>query len=96
VRRAALLLALAAACATPAPESGDIPANRADVTAALYRQLEMVLERRAEIEGADSPSAEREREELNRLAAEITLRILRIDPDARPPGAAPGDGDGHK
>lgn len=87
--RLALVLAVVAACATPPPEGGDIPASRADVTAALYRQLEMVLDRRAEIENAPGPDAERERDELNRLAAEITLSILRIDPDARPTG--PGE-----
>lgn len=85
MRRAAfLLLFFLAACATPPPETAEIPASRDDVTTALHLQLEMVLQQREELEGVDGPDAERARDELNRLAAEITIRIVRIDPNARP------------
>lgn len=83
MRRAAVVAcAVLAACATPAPEQEELPASRDDVTAALYAQLARVLERHAAIAGDDSPAAARERAQLRRLADEIAVRIVRIDPDA--------------
>lgn len=86
MRRAAvvacLLSAMLAACASSAPEQGELPANRDDVTAALYAQLARVLDRHAAIAGDESEAAARERAELRRLADEIAVRIVRIDPDA--------------
>jgi len=79
MRRVAVL-ALLAACVTRAPVQEEVPASREDVTASLYKQLDLVLARQAEIE--NDPAANAEREELLRLAAEIAVRIVRIDPDA--------------
>jgi len=69
-----------AGCRSTAPDESELPARRDDVTLALYRQLDLVLARRAEL--ADEPDAARERERLTRLAGEIALRIARIDADA--------------
>ncbi|MHC4136063.1 MAG: hypothetical protein ACYTDU_12685 [Planctomycetota bacterium] len=81
MRRAAACLLLAA-CATRAPVQEELPANRDDVTAALYAQLARVLERHAAIAGDESAAAARERTDLRRLADEIAVRIVRTDPDA--------------
>jgi hypothetical protein len=75
-------LLLLAACAGTAPEPADVSATREDVTASLYRQLELVLARQEELASEVGPQAERERQELLRLAAEIAIRIVRIDPEA--------------
>jgi len=74
------LVLLLAAC--KAPESGENPvaAEREDVCAALYRQLDEVLARRDAIDEEDD-TAVREREELARLADDIAVRIVRLDPD---------------
>jgi len=57
-------------------------ASRAEVTLALYQQLEFVLERHDELLDDLESSAQAEREELVRLAAEIAVRIVRVDPEA--------------
>jgi hypothetical protein len=59
-----------------------VAADRADVTHALYVQLDEVLARRKAIADEEGESAEREREDLDRLADEIAKRIVRLDPDA--------------
>jgi len=80
VRHAALtLLLLAGACATAQPSDQEIEAKREDVTASLYRQLDLVLGRQEELAFERTPAALRERAELLRLAAEIAIRIVRID-----------------
>ena len=73
---------LLAGCAAPAPEREELPASRADVIRALYRQLDMVLEQHAALEERDDVPTRAERQELMLLAAEIAVRILRIDPNA--------------
>lgn len=82
VAAACLLSVMVAACSATAPEQEELPANRDDVTAALYAQLAQVLERHAAIAGDESEAAARERAELRRLADEIAVRIVRVDPDA--------------
>ena len=77
--RALLLLALASCAARP-PEDEELPANRSDVAMSLYRQLDLVIARHDEL--GSGPGSEREREELRRLAHEIAVRIVRIDPNA--------------
>ena len=57
-------------------------ATRAEVALALRRQLHYVRERHETLADDDSPEARAEKEELVRLAMEIALRILRIDPEA--------------
>jgi len=81
MRRAAACVLLAA-CATQAPVQEELPANRDDVTVALYDQLARVLERHAAIANEEGAEAARERTELRRLADEIAVRIVRIDPSA--------------
>lgn len=54
--------------------------SRAEATAALYLQLDGVLERRAELR--DDPEAAPERAELLELAEAIVVQIARIDPQA--------------
>ncbi len=81
MRRAAACVLLAA-CATQAPVQEELPANRDDVTVALYEQLARVLERHAAIANEEGEEAARERTELRRLADEIAVRIVRIDPSA--------------
>jgi hypothetical protein len=81
MRRAVAGLVLAA-CATQAPVQEELPANRDDVTAALYAQLTRVLDRHAAIAGDESEAATRERKELKRLAEEIAVRIVSIDRNA--------------
>ena len=81
MRRAAACLLLAA-CATQAPVQEELPANRDDVTAALYAQLARILERHAAIAGDGSAAATRERTVLRRMSDEIAVRIVRIDPGA--------------
>jgi len=82
--RALPALLLAAACAGAPEPAEEIPANREDVAAALYRQLDEVLARLKDIRGDDEPEAEVEREQLDRLAHDICIRIVRVDPDADP------------
>ena len=82
MRAAALLLLAAAGCRSPQPPPEDPPANRRDVTAALHEQLDLVLQRHAELAESEEPEDREERQELARLADEIALRIVRIDPDA--------------
>ena len=82
MRPAPLLITLLAACAATPPAGDEVPADRRDVAGALYQQFDEVLERRAEIRDDGSEEAQREREELDRLADEIAVRIVRIDPDA--------------
>lgn len=81
-RAAACLLLATAACASQAPVQEELPANRDDVTAALYAQLDRVLERHAALADDESTAAARERVELLRLADEIAVRIVGIDRDA--------------
>jgi hypothetical protein len=79
---APLLFALFCACATaPEPEEPQA-ASRDDVRQALYRQFDLVLARRREIGHEEGEAAVREREELDRLADEIAMQIVRLDPDA--------------
>ncbi|MHC4548891.1 MAG: hypothetical protein ACYTEZ_08940 [Planctomycetota bacterium] len=82
MRRAGPILLLLAACASAPPTPEELPANREDVAAALHAQLDDVLARRAAIADDEGEAAERERAELKRLADEIAVRIVRIDPDA--------------
>ncbi|MHC4816963.1 MAG: hypothetical protein ACYTF8_02715 [Planctomycetota bacterium] len=81
MRRAVACLILAG-CATQAPAQEELPANRDDVTAALYAQLARVLDRHEAIAGDESEAATRERTELRRLAEEIAVRIVSIDRNA--------------
>jgi len=76
-----LVLALAA-CQTPPPEEEPATASRAEVTMALYRQLEMVLARHDALATEETADARIEQDELVRLAAEIAVRIVRVDPGA--------------
>lgn len=80
-RRLPLLLLLGA-CAGTAERDERVAADRKDVQHALYRQLDGVLARRQAIAGEEGEAAAREREELDRLADEIAVRIVRLDPDA--------------
>ncbi|MGH7163686.1 MAG: hypothetical protein ACREID_09390 [Planctomycetota bacterium] len=80
--RAALLALLVTACASRFEAPEELPASREDVTAALYRQLDLVLARQAALAAKAEPEAARERAELLRLAAEIAVRIVRVDPQA--------------
>jgi len=82
MRRALPLLLLAAACASTQSAPAEVPASEADVTASLYKQLELVLHRQAELEDESTEAATEERAELLRLAAEIAVRIARMDPQA--------------
>jgi hypothetical protein len=84
MRRKGLCLLLAlAACHAPMPMTDEpATASRKDVTLALYRQLQLVLERHQELATEDSELAREEQDELVRLAAEIAVRIVRIDPKA--------------
>jgi hypothetical protein len=85
LRRASSLLpvvALAAACRSSRPLPEEPPASREDVTEALYEQLDLVLARHDALEGVEEPAAREEQQELARLADEIALRIVRIDPAA--------------
>lgn len=76
-----LLLALAA-CQAPPPPEEPATASLAEVTHALRRQLELVLERRVVLSDADSESARAEQDQLLRLAEDIAIRIVRVDPHA--------------
>ena len=76
------LLLLLAGCTAPAERDERVAADREDVTHALYAQLDEVLERRKTIALEEGDGAQREREELDRLAEEIAKRIVRLDPDA--------------
>jgi len=80
-RAAALVPLLLAACGTTAVQEERTSAEREDVCAALYRQLDEVLARRDSIAGEDD-SAARERDDLARLADDIAVRIVRLDPEA--------------
>lgn len=76
------LLLLLGACAGTAERDERVAADRGDVQHALYRQLDDVLARRQAIADEEGEAATREREELDRLADEIAVRIVRLDPDA--------------
>ena len=80
-----VLLLFGACRSAPAPEEAPT-ASRAEVTIALYSQLQMVLERHNTLSETLSenvePAAQAEREQLVRLAAEIAVRIVRVDPEA--------------
>ena len=76
------LLLLMGACAGTAERDERVAADRKDVQHALYRQLDEVLARRKSIAGEAGEAATREREELDRLADEIAVRIVRLDPEA--------------
>jgi len=65
----------------PEPDEPAI-ASRAEVTVALYQQLQLVLERHDRLVNEIDTAAQAEREELVRLAAEIAVRIVRVDPEA--------------
>ncbi len=82
MRALLLLLLLLAGCAA-APDSDErVAADREDVKRALYRQLDEVLARRQALAGEEGEAAARERDDLDRLADEIAVRIVRLDPDA--------------
>jgi hypothetical protein len=74
--------ALLGACQSGKPLPEDPPASREDVTAALQDQLDLVLARHDALAGSEDPAALEERHELARLADEIALRLVRIDPEA--------------
>jgi len=84
MRRKGLCLLLAlAACHAPPPEPDEpATASRQEVTLALHRQLQLVLERYQQLATDNSEFAREEQDELVRLAAEIAVRIVRIDPKA--------------
>jgi hypothetical protein len=77
-----LLLLLLGACAAPPEAEERVAADRADVTHALYVQLDEVLARREAIANDGSDGAARERAELDELAHRIAERIVRLDPHA--------------
>jgi len=77
------VLVLFGACQSPPEPQEPATASRAEVTIALYTQLQLVLERHDTLSDAETdPAASTEREQLVRLAAEIAVRIVRVDPDA--------------
>ena len=76
------LLFTLAACQAPLPPEEPATASRAEVTLALYAQLQLVRERHAALAAADSEAAREEQDQLVRLAAEIAVRIFRVDPEA--------------
>lgn len=78
--RACATALLLVACAAPRDERGETEAGRPQVVAALYRQLDLVLARRAELARSADPEAERA--ECARLALDIAVRIASVDPDA--------------
>jgi hypothetical protein len=79
---AAFLLLVAAGCQAPVEPDEPATASRAEVTLALYRQLEFVLRRHDILATELQRESQLEREELVRLAAEIAVRIVRVDPEA--------------
>ena len=79
---ALVAIGIQAACHTPPPPEEPTTASRSEVTAALYSQLQLVLERYDELGDSDSEAARDEQDELVRLAAEIAVRIVRVDPEA--------------
>jgi hypothetical protein len=80
--RAAPLALLLLACAAPRDERAELEAGRPQVVAALYRQLDLVLARQAELARSADPAAEAERAACARLAVDIAVRIASVDPDA--------------
>ncbi|MHC4939615.1 MAG: hypothetical protein ACYTHK_11645 [Planctomycetota bacterium] len=76
-----LLLALAA-CKAPPVEEEPATASRAEVTHALHQQWELVCERLDLLATADPEEVRAEQLQLVRLAAEIAVRIVRVDPHA--------------
>jgi len=76
------LLLLLAACSSTRDGDERVAADREDVKHALYVQLDEVLARRKAIAKEEGEAAAREREDLDRLADEIAVRIVRLDPDA--------------
>lgn len=84
LRCCALALVLAnVSCRTPQPEPEPATATRAEVTDALYRQLELVLERHDNLVLKKTAATADEQGILVELATEIAIRIVRIDPRAR-------------
>ena len=80
---ACAVLVLFGACRSRPEPQEPATASRAEVTIALYTQLQLVLERHDTLGAAETdPAAHEEREQLVRLAAEIAVRIVRVDPDA--------------
>ena len=77
-----LLPGLLCACAATEPPPEEFAARRADVTASLHRQLELVLARQAELAPSKDAEDLAERAELLSLAAEIALQILQVDEHA--------------
>ena len=82
-RLVALAVVVGCTACRSAPESeAPATASRTEVTLALYRQLQFVLDRHDRLTTDLDSAAQAEREELVRLAAEIAVRIVRVDPDA--------------
>ena len=75
------VLLLAACASTPAEDPEPPTASRADVVRALQLQLKMVRDRQLEISAESTDAARVEEEHLSRLAAEIVIMLLRIDPE---------------
>ena len=73
---------LLAACSSPAERDERVAADRKDVTHALYRQLDEVLEQRDALAKESGEEAARTRAELNDLARDIAEHIVRVDPQA--------------
>lgn len=79
---AAVAAIVLAACAARETEPDEPPAQRADVVAALYRQLDLVVARYEALEEDPGPAAADERAELAERARAIAMKIVRVDPDA--------------
>ena len=82
MRGAAIAVVFFTACATPPPEESEVQATRRDVTASLNRQFDLVLAHEKELAKESDAATIEERARLLRLAAEIAIRIVRIDPKA--------------
>ena len=76
------LFVLGSGCRAPVAPDEPATASRAEVTLALYRQLEFVLRRHDLLAAEIEIESQLEREQLVRLAAEIAVRIVRVDPEA--------------
>ncbi|MDH3591256.1 MAG: hypothetical protein OER88_05230 [Planctomycetota bacterium] len=82
MKRGSLFVLLLAACATQKRPEQDPPANRDDVTSALYQQFDLTLARHESLRGDETAAGQVERQELAQLADEIAMKIVRIDPNA--------------
>jgi hypothetical protein len=71
------------ACRAPQAEPEPATATRAEVNEALRMQLRLVRARYDELNSNETPAAQNEKEILLELAIGITLKIMRIDPEAR-------------